>query len=414
MLKWWFAIPLWKRILGFLVLGVVVGLVFREHAVHVKVLGDIFVRLIRMVVAPLVFTIIAAGVASLADSRKLGSLGIRTLTLFVCTAAVAVAVGMGVGTIFEPGFGANISSASPQLIDPGRTMGEQLLGLIPINPIKALADGDMLAIIVFAIFVGAGILAAGPRAAPLAAMLDAASAVMLHIVKFVMEVAPFGVFGLVATAIGANGPAVFLNIGLLALCVIIASAVQSLIVHGLLLRIVARLPVMPFYLSILDAIVVAFSTASSSATLPVAMQVAERNLKLGKPIISTVLPLGASIGRDGTALYVGLLAMFSAQVLGVQLGPVQYVMILITATLVALGTAPVPSASLFMLAAVLSTLGIPDERTALIVGFILPFDRLLDMIRTIPNATCNLAVATTVARFEKEIDVEAYRKAPHE
>ncbi|WP_369061016.1 dicarboxylate/amino acid:cation symporter [Caulobacter sp. 73W] len=414
MLKWWFAVPLWKRILAFLVLGVVVGLVFREQAAHVKVLGDIFVRLIRMVVAPLVFTIIAAGVASLADSRKLGSLGIKTLVLFVCTAAVAVAVGMGVGAIFEPGFGANISNASPQLINPGRTMGEQLLGLIPINPIKALADGDMLAIIVFAIFVGAGILAAGPRAAPLAAMLDAASAVMLHIVKFVMEVAPFGVFGLVATAIGTNGPAVFLNIGLLALCVVLASAVQSMIVHGLLLRVVARLPVMPFYLSILDAIVVAFSTASSSATLPVAMQVAERNLKLGKPVISTVLPLGASIGRDGTALYVGLLALFSAQVLGVPLGPVQYVLILITATLVALGTAPVPSASLFMLAAVLSTLGIPDERTALIVGFILPFDRLLDMIRTVPNATCNLAVATTVARFEKEIDVEAYRKAPHE
>ncbi|WP_269714073.1 dicarboxylate/amino acid:cation symporter [Caulobacter sp. NIBR2454] len=414
MLKWWFAVPLWKRILVALVLGVAVGLVFREQAVHVKVLGDIFVRLIRMVVAPLVFTMIAAGVASLADSRRLGSLGAKTLTLFVCTAAVAVAVGMGVGTIFEPGFGANISKAAPQLIDPGRTIGDQLLGLIPLNPVKAMADGDMLAIIVFAIFVGSGILVAGPRAAPLAAVLDATSAVMLHIVKFVMEVAPFGVFGLVATAIGANGPAVFINIGLLALCVVIASAVQSLIVHGLLLRLVARLPVTPFYLSILDAIVVAFSTASSSATLPVAMTVAERNLKLGKPIISTVLPLGASIGRDGTALYVGLLAMFSAQVLGVELGPVQYVMILITATLVALGTAPVPSASLFMLAAVLSTLGIPDERTALIVGFILPFDRLLDMIRTVPNATCNLAVATTVARFENEIDVEAYRKAPHE
>lgn len=174
----------------------------------------------------------------------------------------------------------------------------------------------------------------------------------------------------------------------------------------------ARVPVLPFFRGIVDALAVAFSTASSSATLPVAMRVAGANLGIGRSIYSTVLPLGATIGKDGTAMYVGLLSVFALQALGVPITPAVLAIMLLTGSLAALGTAPVPSASLFMLAAVLSAVGVAPEQTALVVGFVLPFDRLLDMTRTVPSASANLAVATTVARLECELDQNVYRASP--
>ena len=171
-------------------------------------------------------------------------------------------------------------------------------------------------------------------------------------------------------------------------------------------------PVLPFFRGIVDALAVAFSTASSSATLPVAMRVAEKNLGIARPVFSTVLPLGASIGKDGTAMYVGLLSMFALQAFGTPLTLTVYALVLLTGALAAFGTAPVPSASLFMLAAVLSAVGVTPEQTALVVGFVLPFDRLLDMTRTVPSASANLTVATTVARWEGELDEEVYRSRP--
>jgi Na+/H+-dicarboxylate symporter len=236
--------------------------------------------------------------------------------------------------------------------------------------------------------------------------------VLLKIVGIVMEATPFGVFALIANAIAANGAAVFINVGWLALAVVLGSLFQMTIVHSLLLRLAARLPVLPFFRGIVDALAVAFSTASSSATLPVAMRVAEKNLGIARPVFSTVLPLGASIGKDGTAMYVGLLSMFALQAFGTPLTPAVYALVLLTGALAAFGTAPVPSASLFMLAAVLSAVGVAPEQTALVVGFVLPFDRLLDMTRTVPSASANLTVATTVARWEGELDEAVYRSRP--
>jgi Na+/H+-dicarboxylate symporter len=254
-------------------------------------------------------------------------------------------------------------------------------------------------------------LVAGEAGKPFADLLQSATAVLLRIVAIVMEATPFGVFALIAVAVAANGAAVFVNVGWLALAVALGSLIQILLVHTLLLRFAARVPVRPFFRGIIDALAVAFSTASSSATLPVAMRVAERNLGIGRPIYSTVLPLGASIGKDGTAMYVGLLSIFSLQALGVELTPVVYGLVLLTGALAAFGTAPVPSASLFMLAAVLSSVGVAAEQTALVVGFVLPFDRLLDMTRTVPSASANLTVATTIARWEGELDDAVLRSS---
>ena len=407
--KAWFAIPLWKRVLGALVLGLVFAVVWPAATPAVAFLGDLFVRAIRMLVAPIVLVTIAAGITALGDPKRIGGLGGRTIGLFAVTTAIAVSVGMAVATLIRPGEGAPLGTAAPHALGQPVTPYEQLIGIIPLNIFDALAKGDMLALIFVAILTGIGTLVAGEAGKPFAALLQSASAVLLRIVGIVMEATPFGVFALIANAVAANGAAVFVNVGWLALAVLLGSAVQMLAVHSLILRLLARVPVLPFFRGVVDALVVAFSTASSSATLPVAMRVAEKNLGISRPVYSTTLPLGASIGKDGTAMYVGLLGMFSLQAFGVELTPAVYGLVLLTGALAAFGTAPVPSASLFMLAAVLSAVGVAPEQTALVVGFVLPFDRLLDMTRTVPSASANLVVATTVARWEGELDEAAYR-----
>ncbi|NML05222.1 dicarboxylate/amino acid:cation symporter [Sphingomonas sp. G-3-2-10] len=408
-MSWWFGVPLWKRVLGALALGLVFAFAWPAGTPYVAFMGDLFVRAIRMLVAPIVLVTIASGITSLADPKRLGSLGGRTIGLFAFTTAIAVSVGMLVATLVQPGVGAPLGTATAHALGEPVTPYQQLIGIIPLNIVEALAKGDMLALIFVAILVGCGTVVAGEAGKPFANLLQSLSAVLLKVVGIVMEATPFGVFALVANAVASKGVDVFVNVGWLALAVVLGSAIQIIIVHSLILKFVAKLPLLPFFRGIVDALAVAFSTASSGATLPVAMRVAEQNLGIGRPVFSTVLPLGASIGKDGTAMYVGLLSMFALQAFGVPLTPTVYALVLLTGALAAFGTAPVPSASLFMLAAVLSAVGVSPEQTALVVGFVLPFDRLLDMTRTVPSASANLTVATTVARWEGELDEEVYR-----
>ncbi len=411
-LRGWFAIPLWKRVLGALALGVVFAVVWPEATPAVAFMGDLFVRAIRMLVVPIVLVTIAAGITTLADPKRLGALGARAIGLFAATTAIAVSVGMAVATLIRPGVGAPLGTAAPHQLGVPVTPYEQLIGIIPVNIVEALAKGDMLALIFVSIVLGVGTIVAGEAGRPFASLLQSTSSVLFKIVGIVMEATPFGVFALIANAVAANGTAVFVNVGWLALAVVLGSLFQILVVHTLLLKFVARVPVLTYLRRIVDALVVAFSTASSSATLPVAMRVAEKNLGVARPIFSTVLPLGASIGKDGTAMYVGLLSMFALQAFGMPLTPSVYGLVLLAGALAAFGTAPVPSASLFMLAAVLSAVGVTPEQTALVVGFVLPFDRLLDMTRTVPSASANLAVTTAVARLEGELDEEIFRARP--
>jgi Na+/H+-dicarboxylate symporter len=400
----WFRIVLWKRVLGALLLGLVFALVWPTATPWVAFIGDLFVRAIRMLVAPIVLVTIASGITSLGEPRRLGSLGLRTVALFAATTLVAVAVGMLVAMLLHPGVGAPLGTAAPHPLGKPVTPYDQLIGIVPVNITEALAKGDMLALIFVAILIGVGTVLAGEPGKPFATLLQSLSAVLLRVVGVVMEATPFGVFALIANAVAANGAAVFVHVAWLALAVLLGSAIQILVVHTAMLRWLARVPVLRFFRGVTDALAVAFSTASSGATLPVALRCAENNLGIQPAIASTVLPLGASIGKDGTAMYVGLLSVFALQAFGVALTPTIAATVLLTGALAAFGTAPVPTASLFMLAAVLSACGIMPEQTALVVGFVLPFDRLLDMTRTVPSAYANLTVATTVARWEGEID----------
>lgn len=407
--RYWFDLPLWQRIIPAFVLGVAAGLMFGEGAIQLHWIGDIFVRLARMLVAPLIFFTITAGVIGMGDPKRLGSLGIRALSLFAASAFVAASIGLVLGLALMPGVGIDLIGVKPQTIQAGRTLGQQLIEIIPINPIQALAQGDMLAIIFFAALFGIGVLTLGPRAAPLTQVINLGSEVMMRLVIFVMETAPFGVFGLMAATVGAHGLSAFVNVSLLALGTVAGCALILLAVHLGIIALLARLSPGRYLRGVVDALVVGFSTSSSSATLPVAMALAENRLGLHKAITSTVLPVGVGIARDGTAMFVALLSVFAVQALGITPSLTDLLLVVAVSTLLALGAPPIPSAAMFMMAAVLSVVGISDAQSALIVGFILPFDRPLDMMRTAINVSTNLVNATVMARWSGEIDVDVYQ-----
>jgi Na+/H+-dicarboxylate symporter len=398
MIRRWFIIPLWLRVLGGLLVGVLTGLFWPAAIPWIGAVGELFVRLIRMLVVPIVFVSIASGVTALADPRRLGSVGGRTVLLFAFTTACAVSIGMVLGLLIEPGIGAALGKAVPHALGEAKSLHDQLIGIVPVNIVQSLAEGDMLAIIFFAMLFGFGVILAGDEGRPMANMLQSSSRVLFHLVRVIMEITPFGVLALIAKAVADNGVAVFTNIGWLALCVLLGVIAQIIFIHLPLIRLVARLSIRRFFQAAVDPLLVAFSTASSAATLPVALRVAQEELHLDSATASTVLPIGASIGKDGTAMYVGLLSIFALQALSVHPDPTMLGIMLLTGALAAFGTAPIPSASLFMLAAVLSAVGVTPEQTALVVGFVLPFDRLLDMTRTVASASANLAVTAAVAR----------------
>ena len=409
MIGTWFEIALWKRILAALVLGVIVGTIWGPGSESIVWIGNLFIRLIRMVVVPLVFVTLVAGVVSMGDPAKLGSLGVKTLAIYLLTTLVAICIGLLLAAILQPGVGVDLSSAVPGEVQAAIPLGERLMSIVPDNPIAALAEGNILAIIFFALLMGVSLLTIGDKGKPVADLMEASTEVMLRITHWVMEVAPFGVFALIAWVSGTQGVAALLDVITLAIAVLIGCIAHMVIMHGLIImKLMLKLSPVMFFRGARDAMLVAFSTSSSSATLPVTMSVAEENLGIKPIVASTVLPLGATINMDGTALYVGIVSVFAAQAFGIELSLADYALIAGSTTLVSIGTAAVPGASLFLMAAVMETIGISPEQIAVVIGFILPFDRPLDMLRTSVNIGGDLSVATAVANWEGEFDAEIF------
>lgn len=409
MLKTWFAIALWKRILLALVLGVIVGMIWGPGASTISWLGDLFVRLIRMVVVPLVFVTLVSGVVAMGDPAKLGSLGAKTLAVYMLTTLAAIVIGLVLAAALQPGVGVDLSAAAPTAVQETIPLSERLLSIVPSNPIAALAEGNILAIIFFALLVGVSVLMIGEKGKPVADLMESSSEMMLRITHWVMEVAPFGVFALIAAVAGTQGVAALLDVLTLALAVVLACLIHVIVVHGIgIIKLTLGLSPITFFKGARDAMLVAFSTSSSSATLPVSMSVAEDNLGIKPVVASTVLPLGATINMDGTALYVGIVSVFAAQAFGIDLSLTDYAIVAGSTTLVSIGTAAVPGASLFLMAAVMGAIGITPEQIAIVIGFILPFDRPLDMLRTVVNICGDLSVATAVANWEGEFERDIF------
>ncbi|NNC38233.1 MAG: dicarboxylate/amino acid:cation symporter [Acidimicrobiales bacterium] len=435
MLKSWRALTLWKRVFIGLALGVLVGLGLHyglgaEKGADIaeawfQPFGQAFVNLIKMLVVPLIATTLVSGVVAMGDPKRLGSLGIRTIGMYLMTTFFAVWLGLLVGTIFQPGAGmgevvmgaqASVDTVTDKLSAAGsakKGFADYLVGIIPTNPISALANGDVLGIIVFSIFVGVGILLVGEKAKPVADFFDAASEVVMKITMLIMDLAPYGVLALMAWVMGVNGLGILASMGKLAVALYLACILQIILIYGgLIIRVILKLPFGRFIYGIADAIGVAYSTASSNATLPVTISCAEHNLGVDKSVAGSVLPMGATINMDGTAIYLGIVALFAAQALGIDMTAGQYVMVALTATLTSIGAAGIPSAGLLLAASVLSVIGVTDVQSTLIIAFIFPFDRLLDMMRTVTNVSGDVAVACTVAKFEGELDEEVFRAKP--
>ncbi|VAV92304.1 Proton/glutamate symporter @ Sodium/glutamate symporter [hydrothermal vent metagenome] len=427
-MAWWFKLVLWQRVLAALVLGVLLGLAFRSFGgtyevdgitkyagadfvtVWIKPFGSAFVQLIKMLVVPLVFTTLVTGITSMGHPSKLGTIGLRAFVLYVFTTLVAVSIGLFYGTIFKPGSGVDFTDVVPNVLEgTAPTMTERLINIIPANPVQALASGDMLAIIFFALMLGVAILMVGKRAEPIKVFFDASVQIMFKITHWVMELAPYGVFALITWVTATKGVETFSSVLMLALALYLGCITHMIIMYGGLVKIGLRLPLVRFFRGILDAQVVAYSTSTSAGTLPVTITCVQDNLGIKPVVAGSVLPLGATINMDGTSLYLGLLALFAANAFGIDLSLGDYGLIALTATLASIGTASIPSASLFMLAIVLPTIGVSPEQIALMVGFILPFDRPLDMMRTLTNVTGDAAVATAVAKWEGELDEDVYR-----
>ena len=406
--RYWLDIALWKRIVGALVLGIIAGLIFGPAMSSFSWMGELFIRLIRMLVAPLVLVVIVSGIASLGDPRKIGTIGVRTLLLYIFTTIVAVALGITLALLIEPGIGVTLALDAPPPPPNPKSFGATMMEIVPINPVAALSETKMLSIIFTAIMLGIGSILVGDEAKPLTDLFQAASAVLLKLVTLVMELAPFGVFALMAQAVGNDGLGAFVSIIWIALCVVIGASLQLIFTHGGLVRIGAGLSPIRFFRNVSEAMLVGFSTASSSATLPVAMQVADKKLGIRPAVVSTVLPLGSTMSMDGTAMYMAILCIFAVQAFGVTLSPADYVLLAAVTVTVAMGTAPIPGSSLFLVAGILATVGVGPEQAALVVAFVLPFDRPLDMIRTVPNVTSDLSVATVVASMEGEIDKDVF------
>lgn len=402
----WFAIPLWQRVIGALVLGVVLGVLWGPGAESIKWIGDLFISAVKMLVIPLIFFTLVSGVAALGNLNRLGAIGVRALGLFIATGLAAVTIGLALGTIFQPGAGLNLSLPEGAVIPEAQhtSASDMLLAMIPDNPVAAMAEGQILPVIVFALLFGISLLLAKEEGAPLVRGFDAGAIVMQKMTMIVMELTPLGVFALMAWVAGSYGLSALKPLATLIILNYVGCFLVIFGVYAFILKFVARLPLSDFYRGVIDAQAVAFSTASSNATLPVTLRCVQRNLGVSKSVSGFTISLGATVNMDGTAMYLGLVAMFGAQLYGIDLGVGSYVVIALAATLGSVGVAGIPGGGLVMMGFVLGAAGIPLETIAFVAGV----NHIMDMMRTATNVTGDSTVAVTVAKLAGEIDIVEY------
>ena len=375
-------------------------------------IGQLFLRLIKMVVVPLVFFSLVVGVASLGDFRKLGRIGGRTLGFFLCTTVAALVIGLTLANLVGPGklvgeedraflLSSYQDSAAAKIDSAAEapSFTEQLVGMVPTNPLSALAEGNMLQIITFALLLGIALtFLPGDRAKSVVDLFDRLNDAMVILVHMAMALAPYGVAALLFKVVGTTGISVLLALGAYTLVVVVGLLLHLTLVYGSVIRFAVKLSFVRFLGALKEPLLVAFSTSSSSATLPVTKEACEQNVRVSPQMTSFVLPLGATVNMDGTALYQGVAAVFIAQIYGMQLSLTDQLQVVLSATLASIGAAGVPGAGMITLVLVLTTIGVPAEGVALILGV----DRLLDMFRTAVNVTGDSTATCLMAKLEGE------------
>ncbi len=366
--------------------------------------GQIFIASLKMLVVPLVFVSLVCGTSSLKDVTTLGRLGGKTVLFYITTTAIAITLALTMGTVFQPGAGADLTAATTFASAEAPSLGQVIINMFPTNPISAMAEGKTLQVIVFAVLFGIAISAAGKPGERIAAIFSDLNDVIMKLVALLMNIAPYGVFFLMAKLFTGLGLGAIVNLAEYFLVLSAALLLHGLITYSVMLKSFTGLNPITFLKKMEDAIMFAFSTASSNATIPVTMETAKNRLGVDNKVSSFTIPLGATINMDGTAIMQGVATAFIAQAFNIDLTMGDYLMVIVTATIASIGTAGVPGVGLIMLAMVLNQVGLPLEGIALIMGV----DRLLDMIRTAVNITGDSAVTCIVAKSEGALDVEKF------
>lgn len=404
------------KILIAMALGIVVGLLFNvfKHPRFIDMyvvdgaldaISKVFFTLLKMLVVPIVFVSLICGVASLGNIRKLGRMGLKTVILYLLTTAIAIALGLLLASVFHIGQAQTIDKPTNFSLSAIPSLKETFVTMFPSNPIAALAQGKMLQIIFFALLFGIAIVMAGQKGEKVKTFFDSLNEVVMKLVSIVMVIMPYGVFALIARQFATAGFGLIINLASYFGMVLLVLIVHCLLTYSVFLKLLGRLNPIVFFKKMFPAMLFGFSTSSSAASIPVTLGVVENNLGVNNSVASFVVPLGATINMDGTAIMQGVATVFIANIYAIKLTFAKFLTVILMATLASIGTAAVPSVGLITLAMVLQQVGLPVEGIAMIIGV----DRILDMVRTAVNISGDAMVATVVAKNEKELDLDVYQ-----
>lgn len=389
----------WQQILLALIAGTILGLAIGPKAAYLKPIGMLFINAIKMMVVPVVFTAVICAVISMDDLKKMRRLSIKAFCLYTLSMAVAAFIGLSIATFIAPGSGLQLAKSSvhhaamPSLIDT-------IVDIIPSNPVAAFASGNILQILVFALILGISINLAGKRAEPIANLFKSFSSVTITLTQLIMKFAPYGIFSLMAWVSGEYGINALIPLFKLVLTIYLCCFLLIIIFYAMTLAIYAKVSPFSFFQAIGDAMILAFSTSSSAATLPVTMRCAEEKLGISKKLSGFLLPLGTTMNLNGLSIYLSVATVFAANIYGVELNLAQYFTIVFTIILTSMGAGGVPGSGIVVMSAVMSSVGLPLGAITLIAGV----DRLNDMAQTTTNVTGDLYAAAMIAKSEGELD----------
>ena len=365
--------------------------------------GEIFISSLKLMVVPLVFFSLVSGVAQIENSKDLGSISLKAITFYLLTTALAISTALFFANFFNPGEGVGLETASTYSAPEAPSLREVLINIIPTNPIQAMADGEMLQIIVFSILVGFAVKGVGTFSDGVSNFFKAGNDLMLRLVEIIIMFAPLGIFCLLVSIFSKIGFFIIYDLAGYFFLLSFVLVFHALITYGSILSFFKLSPII-FFRKLREVLLFAFSTSSSSATMPLTLKTDKEKLGVDQSVASFCIPLGATINMDGTAIMQGIATVFIAQAYGVDLQITDYLMVILTATLASIGTAGVPGVGLIMLAMVLQQVGLPVEGIALIIGV----DRLLDMLRTVVNISGDGMVTTVVAHSEKRLNKDLF------
>jgi len=368
------------------------------------VIGQIFIASLRLVIVPLVFFSLVCGVVSISSSSRIGTISLKTLSLYLLTTAIAISIALTFALLFQPGVGVDLALPSAFQSTEAPSLKEVLINIFPTNPVAAMAEGNMLQIIVFSLLFGIALKSLGSSGDALKASFETINNVILSLVKMLIELAPYGIFALLFSLFAVQGFSMIGDLAKYFFLLVFVLIFHAFFTYGSLLYLLAQLSPLKFFMKVRSLAIFAFSTSSSSATMPITLDTVKNKLGVNSSIGSFTVPLGATINMDGTAIMQGIATVFISQAYNIDLTMVDYLMVILTATLASIGTAGVPGVGLIMLAMVLEQVGLPVEGIALIIGV----DRLLDMTRTAVNVCGDAMVSCVVAKSEDEFNSETF------